>query len=111
MDVSKYRYDAENLKVALKCRYLHIDPRVYMNEKGNLSPQEVENAVKNNNFDGFAENLSKAANVASVFLQDSESARKCDLLIEQAAFMDVLIGRLKDEEIVCAVSCHTPKMQ
>ena len=111
MDVSKYRYDAENLKAALKCRYLHIDPRVYMNDKGNLTPQEVQDAVKNNNFSAFSANLSKAARVASVFLQDSESARKCDLLIEQAAFMDIAIGLVKDEEIVCAVSCRTPKMQ
>ncbi len=105
MDILKYRYDAENLKVALKCRYLRICPYGFMNTNGNYSPREIVSFVRKADFAKLPKNLSSAASMALEELKDSESARVCDLMIDRAAMADAilesaLVARLCPQEDV-----------
>lgn len=105
MDILKYRYDAENLKVALKCRYLHICPYGFMNNSGNYTAREIVACVRKGNFDCLPLNLSAAARISLDTIKDSESARECDIMIEKAALLDAiceseLMSRLRAQEDV-----------
>ncbi len=105
MDIFKYRYDAENLKVALKCRYLHICPYGFMNTNGNYTPREIVSFVRKADFTELPQNLSLAASMALATLKDSESARECDLMIDRASLADAIyescmLARLRTQEDV-----------
>lgn len=98
MDILKYQYDAENLKVALKCRYLHICPYGFMNEKGNYTAREMVSFVRRADFGKLPQNLCAAASICLRTLNDSETAHVCDLMIERAALLDMIAG--------CGVVAH-----
>ena len=103
MDILKYRCDAENLKVALKCRYLHINPYGFMKGKGNYTAREIVSFVRRGDFSRLPANLAAAAQTALAAINDSESARTCDLMIERAALLDAiceseLMARLNPQE-------------
>lgn len=98
MDILKYRYDAENLKIALKCRYLRISPYGFMNDKGNYSAREVVGFVRRGDFSRLSENLSAAAKLSYERIKDADSARECDVIIESAALLDAMAEHLRPKE-------------
>jgi hypothetical protein len=74
-----------------------------MNNKGNYTAREIVGFVRKGDFRGLPANLAAAAQTALATINDSESARECDLMIERAALLDAiceseLMSRLNPQE-------------
>lgn len=93
LDLIRLRYDCHNVKTAVKCGYLGVDPAPYMIDCGSVPAATVAEAAKKKEkgcWDFLPENTFAAAEKASEELDVSGSARTVDALLDAACFADML---------------------
>ncbi len=84
-----YKYDCNNIKVALKESILesHEDSRYFT--CGTVSPSDVREAVFSRNYSALPENMGKRAKEAQDAYETTKEARSIDLLIDRGCFEDI----------------------
>ena len=84
-----YKYDCNNIKVALKESILesHEDPRYFT--CGTVSPSDVQDAVFSRNYSALPVNMGKRAKEAQDAYETTKEARSIDLLIDRGCFEDI----------------------
>ena len=93
LDLIRLRYDCHNVKTAVKCGYLGVDPAPYMIDCGSISAEKVAETAKDRGKDGWdflPPKSAAAAKKASEELDASGSARTVDALLDAACFADML---------------------
>ncbi len=85
----RYEYDCHNLKSAIKCEALNIDPeKIYIN-CGTVDAVMVTESVKNRDFTLFPVNMKEAAIKAIDTLSSSKDPQTVDLILDKATFEDM----------------------
>ncbi|MCQ2427764.1 MAG: V-type ATPase subunit [Clostridia bacterium] len=80
------RYDCHNLKTAVKCRYMGIDPSPYYIECGSVAVSELSAAAESHCYDVFPDTLKKAAENADKALYENGSIRALEASLDAACF-------------------------
>ena len=84
-----YKYDCNNIKVALKENILGVcdDSRYF--RCGTVSPVAVRDAVFSRNYSALPENMGKRAKEAQDAYETAKEARCIDLLLDRGCFEDI----------------------
>ncbi len=85
-----YPYDCNNIKAAIKARFLGIDPRGMMFDFGTVPTERVVEMVRKEQFDTLPPEMAAAAREAIEAYAKGRDPQSIDLLLDRACFADML---------------------
>ncbi len=86
----RYDFDVNNLKAAIKARFADVPAEDMFFHCGNVPAETADSAVRDQDFSAYPPHMAKAAAAAMDALAASGDPQKVDLLLDRAAFADML---------------------
>lgn len=102
-DFMRYAYDANNLKAALKAKIAGVDPADMLYTCGTLTPAVAVEAIESGDYTAFPPHMATAAPQAAAAYAATRDPRQIDLLVDRAAFADMLACAAADPLLTAAV--------
>lgn len=88
-DFLLYKYDCNNIKVAIKCSILNTDGKNLYYSCGTVSPETVKKCVADRDFKALPFHMGEAACEAVSAYEKTGEAREIDLSLDRACFADM----------------------
>lgn len=80
------RYDFHNIKTAVKCRLLGIDPSPYFIDCGTVPPDKIAGMAKSRDWSELPDGMREAATAADKETTGSARPRQADVILDSACF-------------------------
>lgn len=102
-DFMRYEYDANNLKAAIKAKVGGISADGMLFACGTAAPEAAVAAVESGEYKAFPKHMAAAAPKALAAYAAAHDPQAIDLVIDRAAFADMLDAAAADESLAAAV--------
>lgn len=89
-DLWRYPYDCNNVKAAIKCFIRGIDPVAMLLDFGTVSIDEIQKAVRSNDFSALPSHMQAAAGEAVKIYSKTRNPQQIDFMLDRACYMDML---------------------
>ena len=88
-DILRCQYDCHNIKAALKCRFMNIDPAPLMLESGIVPPEKVIAAVSSGDYFQLPGKFADGAKAAAEAYAKTSNPQLIDVALDRACFFEM----------------------